>query len=489
MWKMALAAAAAAQFCFAANASAATYELVVNNGRVIDPETGLDAVRHVGISKGAIAKISKRPLNGAMAIDAEGLVVAPGFIDRNTYVLGPELFRLRAADGVTTVFNFEEGANDVPAAYAALKGEALINYGFSSSWGGARLAVLGETPPKINKGVAELGNIGPDELEKIANAPLDKDQLAAVLAIVEQGLKDGAPAVGLGIEYMPGATMTEVMAVFELAARYGRAAQVHPRKWDATSDYAYIYEPIAGALLAGAAVHVSHLNSSAADYVERNLKQLDAARAAGVAVTAECYPYTAGMNDIRSEMWADWRDWPEERFRNYQWSATGERLSRESFEKYREKGGLIIIHWMKDEWVDACVAHPETQIASDGGWDEGGGHPRDAGTFSRVLGRYVRETGRLSLPAAIRKMSYLPAKSLEDAAPQMARKGRLQEGMDADIVVFDPATVLDLATYAQPRLAPEGIEWVIVGGVAIMTPDGFIEGANPGKAIRLPDIN
>ncbi|WP_428409861.1 amidohydrolase family protein [Hyphococcus sp.] len=462
------------------------YDIAINNGRVIDPETGLDDIRHVGVKDGAIATISKRPLAGAQTIDAQGLVVAPGFIDRNTYVLGPELFRLRAADGVTTTFNFEEGANDVPAAYDALKDQALINFGFSSSWAGARLATLSKTPPAMNKGIAELGDIGPDEMAAIAKSSVTDEQLAAIIAIVEQGLKDGAPAVGMGVEYMPGATMTEVLEVFKLAAKYNRSVQIHLRDWDRTSDYAYIYEPIAGALLSGAAIHISHLNSSAANYVERNLDQLDIARQAGVAVTTECYPYTAGMNDIRAEMWADWREWPEERFHNYQWSQTGERLTKDNFAEYREKGGLVIIHWMKEEWIDACVAHPETQIASDGGWDPNGGHPRDAGTNTSVLGRFVREKGLLSLPAAIRKMSYLPATSLEAAAPQMARKGRLQKGMDADIVIFNAGTVSDRATYAEPQLAPEGIDYVIVNGVVIKTPDGFVDGAAPGEPIRLP---
>lgn len=467
-------------------AAAKEYEIAINNGRVIDPETGLDDIRHVGIEDGAIAKISKRPLVGAQMIDAQGLVVSPGFIDRNTYVLGPELFRLRAADGVTTTFNFEEGANDVPAAYAALEDAALINFGFSSSWGGARLATLSKTAPTMNKGIAELGDIGPDEMAAIAKSPVSEEQLAEVLAIVEQGLKDGAPAVGMGVEYMPGATMTEVMEVFKLAATYNRSVQIHLRDWDRTSDYAYIYEPIAGALLSGAAIHISHLNSSAADYVERNLEQLDIAQRANVAVTTECYPYTAGMNDIRAEMWADWRDWPEERFHNYQWAETGERLTKDNFAEYREKGGLVIIHWMKEEWIDACVAHPETQIASDGGWDPNGGHPRDAATNTRVLGHYVRDKGLLSLHAAIRKMTYLPAKSLEATAPQMARKGRIQKGMDADIVIFNAGTVRDRATYSEPKLAPEGIDYVIVNGVVVKTPDGFIDGVAPGKPIRLP---
>ncbi len=465
------------------------HDLAINNGRVIDPETGLDAIRHVGVRNGVIAIVSEVPLDGDTVVDATGLVVAPGFIDRNTYTLSEELFRARAADGVTTTFNFEEGAMDVSAAYEAVENEATINFGFSSSWASARIAAQLGKPIDVEDGIG-LYFRGNDaaHLADLSNTPLDDNEMASMLRTVESGLRDGAPAIGIGVDYMRGATNKEVVAIFNLAAKYERSVQIHMRNWDETRDHGEMFEVIAGAVVSGAQIHVSHLNSSSAEYIDIYLAFIEKANEAGIPVTTECYPYTAGMNDIRSTMYDDWREWPDDRFKAYQWPLTGERLTRQTFETYREAGGLVIIHWMQTEWVDACIEHPLTQIASDGGWDDGKTHPRVAGSNSRVLGRYVREKGSLSLIDAIRKMALLPAQSLQSVAPQMAKKGRLQQGMDADIVIFDPDTVIDRATYSEPTLTPVGIEAVVVNGVVVLRHGDFEEGAYPGRAIRLDAI-
>lgn len=465
------------------------YDLAINNGRVIDPETKLDAIRHVGLRDGKIVEISEYELAGETVIDATGRVVAPGFIDRNTYTLSAELFAARSADGVTTTFNFEEGAYDVPAAYAALEGKALINFGFSASWGAARVAVISAAPHTVNKGIADFDELGPDETANIAEHSLEDEELQRMLEHIELGLKAGAPAVGMGVGYMSGATNREVQSVFDLAAKYDRSVQIHARKWDKVTDHQDVFEPIAGAAITGGNIQISHLNSIAAEYIDYYLDYIERARETGVDVTAECYPYTAAMNDIRSEGYKDWRDWPEERFERYQWAETGEFMTPATFGKYRDQGGFVIIHWMKEEWINSCVAHPLTQIASDGGWDGGQTHPRVAGSNTRVLGRYVREKGLLTFSDAIRKMALLPAQSLEVSAPQMAKKGRLQVGMDADIVIFDPETVIDLATYAEPTLAPQGMDVVIVNGVVVRQSGSFIDGVFPGEAIRLDVID
>lgn len=463
----------------AAVCQATDYELAVNHGRVIDPESSLDAPRHLGIRDGVIVAISEEPLAAETVVDAAGLVVAPGFIDRNTYTLGPGLFLARARDGVTTTFNLEEGAADVDAAYAALEGRALIHFGFSASWGAARAAVDDLAAAEIVDGI-DRRHPRPELVQRA----LDEAELESLLGRLDGGLAAGAVGVGMGVEYFPGATHREVLAVFDLAARHGRAVQLHMREWDATTDHQDLYEAIAGAAVSGAEIHVSHLNSSGGDYTPIYLDLLERARRAGLRVTTECYPYAAWMTDIRAAFLDDWTDWPDERFARFEWPATGERLTRDTFAAYRAAGGLVIGHLETDAWVDACVADPLTQVASDGGWDEGKTHPRVAGTHARVLGRYVRERAVLTLPQAIAKMTLLPARSLEASAPQMARKGRIQEGMDADLVVFDPATILDRATYREPTLAPDGVLAVVVDGVVVLRDGVPTAGVFPGRAIR-----
>lgn len=466
-------------------ALSADFEIVINNGRVIDPETNLDAIRHVGIRNGSILAISETPLVGDEEIDASNMVVSPGFIDRNTYSLGDELFRLRAADGVTTTFNFEEGAIDVAQAYESLAGSALINYGFSSSEGAARMKVAFDGDIDVRNGIAYL----PDSLSQAKVSEIDAhsmtpEEFLDVLDIVEVGLKAGAPAVGMGPEYFPASTNNEVLEVFKLAAKYGRSVQIHVRSWDPLIDHGAMYEVIAGSVVSGAPIHISHLNSVSAEYIDIYLGFLTRVTALGLPITTECYPYTAGKTEIQSTMFDSWRDWSDEQFDRYQWAATGERLTRTTFEEYREEGGWVIIHWMQEEWIEKCVSHPMTQIASDGGWDDGDAHPRVSGSHTRFLGRYVRDKQLLDLPLAIRKISLLPALSLQQAIPQMARKGRLQVGMDADIVVFDASTVIDKATYESPLSVPDGIKVVMVNGVVILQDGQFVENVWPGESIR-----
>ncbi|ANM32180.1 hypothetical protein ABI59_09920 [Acidobacteria bacterium Mor1] len=473
-------------FCVAA--SAAEFDLVINNGRVIDPETSLDAIRHVGIRGDTIAEVSRHPLDGTQVIDARGKVVSPGFIDRNTYVLGEELFRLRASDGVTTTFNFEEGAYDVASAYAAHAGRARIHYGFSVSDGAVRMALASADALVVKDGIATLPEgLTEDESSAINAHQLDDDQLQQLLREVEAGFVAGAPAVGMGPEYFPGATEDEALHVFRLAARYGRSVQIHARAWDPRRQHARINEVISGALVTGASIHLSHLNSITTDHFDLYHEMISDAQALGLSVTTECYPYTAGQTWIGSAMFDDWRDWPDERFADFEWPVTGKRLDRASFGRYRQEGGLVIIHAgpRKESVIEACMRSSHAQIASDGGADGPASHPRVAGTNTRVLGRYVREKGLLTLSQAIAKMSLFPARSLERIAPQMGRKGRLQPGMDADVVIFDPARVIDRATYREPLREPAGMEVVIVAGTVVKQGGHFVDDAYPGLAIRV----
>jgi hypothetical protein len=246
---------------------------------------------------------------------------------------------------------------------------------------------------------------------------------------------------------------------------------------------ASLQEVITDAAAAGAPLHVVHLNSSAAAKTPQALRMIEGVRARGLDVTTEAYPYTAGMTEIASASYNGWENRPPEYFSTLLWPATGERLTRESFERYRKQGGFVASFSNTEEMVKVAIAHPFVMIASDGIIENGIGHPRAAGTYSRVLSKYVREEKALSLMDAIRKSSLMPAQRLEVMSPQMRQKGRIKVGADADIGVFDPARVIDNATYQNPAQYSEGFRYVLVEGMFVVR-DGKLQDVTPGQGIR-----
>jgi len=234
-----------------------------------------------------------------------------------------------------------------------------------------------------------------------------------------------------------------------------------------------------------APLHVVHINSAGLADTPLMLEMIGDARAHGRDVTTEAYPYDAGMTEIQSSVIQDvYKNALDERLAELEWPRTGERLNRESFERYTRTGGPVVIHTNTEQMVTVAITSPLTIIASDAYWQNGTGHPRTTGTFARVLGRYVRETHALSLMEAIRKMTLMPAQRLEARVPAMKQKGRLRVGADADITIFDPATVMDRSTYREPSLPPVGIRHVIVNGVSVVANGQAVEGVAPGKAVR-----
>jgi dihydroorotase len=190
------------------------------------------------------------------------------------------------------------------------------------------------------------------------------------------------------------------------------------------------------------------------------------------------------MTEIKSANIDEYEKGPDERFALLEWPRTGERLTRDSFRKYRAIGGPIVTHTNTEEMVAVAITSPLTAIASDAYWENGVGHPRTTGTYSRVLGRYVREAKTLSLVDAIRKMSLLPAQRLETWAPALRDKGRVKVGADADLTIFDFATVADRSTYREPALPPTGIRHVIVGGTPVVSSGKLVAGVLPGRPVR-----
>jgi N-acyl-D-aspartate/D-glutamate deacylase len=445
-----------------------TYDLVIANGRVMDPESNLDEVRHLGIRSGKIEAVSATPLTGARVIDAANHVVTPGFIDLHEHGQQEESYRMMVRDGVTSAFELEVGTGDVAKWYDSREGGQIVNYGVAIGHIPARMKVLGD--PGTGLLPAGIGGSG----------TATDAQMTAMEAILRAGLAQGAVAMGFGSAYTPGAPMSEIERMFRVAAGGGVSAHIHMR-----GGIAGLRETIAAAKSAGAPLHIVHVNSSAGDELGAFLAEIKAARDAGQDVTTEAYPYGAGMTEIQSALFDDWKSWPDERFALHQLVSTGERLNRASFARARQAGGTVIIHGRSEAQTRAAIASPLSMIASDGFIEHGRGHPRTSGTFAKVLGRYVREERAVPLMDAVRRMTLEPARRLEKRTPAMNAKGRIRAGADADLTIFDPAVVIDRATYEDASIPSAGIPFVIVGGQPVVD-RGEVTAARPGRAIRAP---
>ncbi|MFL5598250.1 MAG: amidohydrolase family protein [Gemmatimonadaceae bacterium] len=445
------------------------YDRVIVGGRVMDPESGLDAVRNIGLRNGRIAVITTQAVSGRDTTDARGLIVAPGFIDIHAHGQTPQTYGFQALDGVTTSLELELGTSDVAAWYRDRSAGERINYGVSIGHIKVRMAVMHDSGTVMPVGEGAYRAASSAEIGEIAKR-------------IETGLRDGAVSIGAGFPYTPAATRDELLAVFRVAAKTKTPVHVHIRP-----GVAGLKEALSLAGETNASLHVVHINSAGLAETPVMLAMIREARGQGHDVTTEAYPYDAGMTEIQSATIQDvYRAAPDDSLADLEWPPTGERLNRESFARYSRIGGPIVVHTNTEPMVVAAISSPLTIIASDAYWQGSTGHPRTTGTFSRVLGRYVRETHSLSLMDAIGKMTLMPARRLEARVPAMKQKGRLRVGADADITIFDAARVMDRSTYREPALSPVGIQHVIVNGVSVVANARPVDRVVPGKAVRAP---
>lgn len=454
-----------------------SYDLVILNGRVIDPESRTDMIRNLGISNGTIKAISTRNLSGRTVIDARGLVVSSGFIDLHQHGQDEENYRFKAMDGVTTALELEVGTGDVDAWYAKREGKSLINYGVSIGHLAARMAAMHEPVTFLPTGDA-------------ARRPATDAEIDEMKRRLEDGLKHGAVAVGFGIQYTPNASRWEILEMFRVAARYGASCHVHMRHAgvkEPGSSIQALEELIAAATITGAPLHVVHIQSTGGPATPKLLQMIGEAKSRGLDITTECYPYIAGMTDIKSAIFDEgWQEVFNIDYKDLQWAATGERLTKDTFEKYRKTGGMVAVFSMTEEIVAAAIKSPLTMIASDGILERGKGHPRTAGTYSRVLGNYVRDKAALTLMEALTKMTLMPAQRLERRVPAMKNKGRIRVGADADLTIFDPQSITDKSTFQDPAQYAAGIRFVVVNGVLIVKDGQLQSDVHPGRAVRAP---
>jgi len=451
------------------------YDLVVKNGRVIDPASGLDAVRHVGVSDGRIAAVTEVQIEGAETLDASGQIVTAGFIDLHDHGQDAENYRARALDGVTSSFELERGTAGVAEWYARREGETLINFGVSVGHIPARMRAMGDSGAFFPR-------------DRAATEEASEETIEDILEIIETGLREGAVAVGMGLQYTPGASRREALEVFRSASAHGASVAVHLRymgEKELKNSYTALQEVLANAVVTGTGLHIFHIHSSGLSATPTLLGMIEDARSQSLKVTTEVYPYTAGMTALESAIFDEgWQEILGIGYSDLEWPATGERLTPETFARYRQTDGWVVIHFVPEEAMIEAVKSPVTLFASDGRLVAGKGHPRSSGTFARVLAEFVREKEELSWMEALRKMTIMPARVLEDRVPAMARKGRLQVGADADIVVFDPDAVQDRATYQHPDRPSAGFRHVLVKGVSVVMDGEVVPDVAPGMPLR-----
>jgi N-acyl-D-aspartate/D-glutamate deacylase len=463
------------------------YDLVLEGGRVLDPETNLDAVRNVGIRNGKIARISTEPLDGRRVIHAAGLVVAPGFIDLHQHGQDLASQRVKAFDGVTTALEMEIGAPDVTRFLKWKEGHSLIHYGSTASHCAARALIFG-TPlsPEINP---EAGNL--DILPKSGHAtndPATPEQIKNIQQRLRDELDAGALGVGMGIQYTPGATSLEVIDMFRVAAERHLPVYTHMRSNGRTEPGSAIEateEVIGAAAITGAPLHIVHINSTCLADTLECLSLVEGARARSLDVTTEAYPYIAGFTAINSALFnPGWREKLGIDYSNLVLPNTGEHLTKARFDELHNSATQqdVLVFANTQEMIDKTIPNPLIMIASDGA----PGHPRNAGTYSRVLAQYVREKKSITLMEAIRKMSLMPAEMLERSTPAGHHKGRLQEDADADIVVFDPQTITDRATFDKPMEPSVGVHYLVVGGTVLIDDAKLVPNVFPGRALLGP---
>ena len=541
--------------CAPAVGAEAQFDLIIANGHVVDGTGSPWYSGDVGIRDGRIAAIGKlAKANAKQRIDAAGKVVAPGFID----MLGQSEFTIlveprlpsKIYQGITTEITGEGNSAAPLTGHARLESaEALEHYGLKADW-----QSMGEYFARLERqgmGINMASYVGATTLREVVigadNRPPTAAELVQMRALVREAMEQGAVGVSTSLEYAPApyASTEELIALASEAAPYGGIYATHMRS-EGDGMVAALDETFRIAREAHIPAEIWHLKVAGKKnwgHMPDVIKRIEAARAAGLDITADTYAYTAWFNDMSAfvppwahdggneKMIARLRD-PATRARivadiktpsdtwDNEWdevagpesiligvvknpallSLQGQTIA--AIAKARGKDPIetlldilvedngftgCAVFGMQEDDVALALVQPWVSVNNDSAGASPEGilgqehpHPRAYGTFPRILRKYVREEHRLTLEDAVRKFSALPAQRM-----RLVDRGVLKRGMWADVVVFDPATIADRSTFSSPNQLALGMQWVLVNGVAVIA-DGKMTGAKPGKVLRGP---
>lgn len=492
------------------------FDVVILNGRVMDPETGFDQIANVGISDGWITKITTDAIEGAETIDATGHVVGPGFIDVEQHGLGPWGIKVNLRDGVTTQMDFELGALNIGEWYAAREGNTQANFGTVISQEYARMRVhdgMALEGPNVSMPLTlsvHRAEAAEDGVDGWSVTRSNLEQMNQITAILDEGLRQGALGIGSTIGYArEGITTYEMFEAQRIGAKYGRVTsshhRFHPSASTPTETQTGVNELLANAMTLNAPMQIHHDN----DYGWwENQEKLKMARENGHNVWATYYPWTAGSGNYGASILAP-DNWEGSMGYKYEETMFDPQLDRfvtkEEFLEFKEsEPGRTAVAFSppREQWLLDWIKVPNMTIASDAmpgldgngeamDWDspfeDYAGHPRTAGSHATVL-RLGRENN-VPVMFALSQLSYWPAMHLGDAGIEaMDVRGRMQEGAIADITIFDPETVTEHATYSKGTsgLPSTGIPYVLVNGAIVVSDSKVQKGVNAGQPIRFP---
>ncbi len=446
-----------------------TYDVVISNGRVINPETKLDQEGlNVAIQDGQIVLVTDQKLKGKRVIDATGLVVAPGFIDNLSYDPNPVGVWNKIADGVTSNIAMHGGTASPEKWYPYYE----------------------RNKPPVHFGASFFYTQARNQFKLSRYDTAKPEQTQTLVDQAEKALNNGVLGISFSLEYVPGVNDKEILPLMNLAHEYNVPVYFHARYSDMEEPGTNIdamNELIGYARASGAAVHIDHINSTGGTFsMTQSLKMVSDAIAEGLDITSCIYPYDYWGTYLNSARFDEgWQERFRITYKDLQIAGTKERLTAETFRKYQQQGKLAVAYAIPKQDVIDSLKAPYVMIGSDAILEPGfNNHPRASGTFARTIGLYVREQGVISLSDAIAKMSLMPAQRLEKQAPALQKKGRIAKGMDADIVVFDYNKISDKSTVDKPEIVSEGIEYVLVDGQVALDEKGIHKDIRVGKPIK-----